>query len=97
MPYIDKDRLDRRLPCYFEDTGEDALVPVSAVSHMLAVATVDGVAPVEEVVNKIRASIRENMFNPYNKSFSIFCDSLIMISATPALKLELLASYPPSS
>jgi hypothetical protein len=67
MPYIDKDRLDRRLPCYFEDIGDDALVPVSAVSHMLAVATVDGVAPVEEVVNKIRTSIRENMVNPNNK------------------------------
>lgn len=66
MPYIDKEKIDSRLS-YFKDADGDALVPVSAVRNMLAVATVDGVAPVEEVVNKIRASIRENMFNPYNK------------------------------
>jgi len=67
VPYIDKDKLDRRLPCYFEDTGEDALVPVSAVSHMLAIATVEGVAPVEEVVSKIREGIKFTTFNPNNK------------------------------
>jgi hypothetical protein len=78
MPYIDKDRLDRRLPCYFEDTGDDALVPVSAVSHMLAIATVDGVAPVEEVINKIRISIRETMVNPNNK-FDFIYDEIFDI------------------
>jgi hypothetical protein len=66
MPYIDKEKIDYRLP-YFKDADGDALVPISAVRNMLNFAIVDGVAPVEEVVNKIRANIRENMFNPYNK------------------------------
>ena len=78
MPYIDKDRLDRRLPCYFEDAGEDALVPVSAVSHMLAVATVENVAPVEEVIAKVREGIGRNTFNPNNK-FDFIYDEIYKV------------------
>ena len=67
MPYIDKEKIDFRLPCYFEEIGEDALVSVREVRKMINLAVVDNVAPVEEVVSKIRAGIHKNMFNPYNK------------------------------
>jgi hypothetical protein len=60
MPYIDKEKIDFRLPCYFEEIGEDALVSVRAVRKMINLAVVDNVAPVEEVVSKIRAGIHKN-------------------------------------
>jgi hypothetical protein len=77
MPYIDKEKIDYRLP-YFRDADGDALVPVSAVRNMLNFAIVDGVAPVEEVVNKIRASIGETIVNPNNK-FDFIYDEIFDI------------------
>lgn len=67
MPYIDRDKIDFRLPCYFEESGDDALVSIRAVRNALNRIPVEKVAPVEEIVNKLRAKIREATFNPNNK------------------------------
>lgn len=77
MPYIDKDKLDFRLP-YLRDEDGDALVSVRAVKQMINLATVNNVAPVEEVVNKIREGIGRNTFNPNNK-FDFIYDEIYKV------------------
>lgn len=73
MPYIDKEKIDFRLP-YLRDEDGDALVSVRAVKQMMNLATVDNVAPVKEVVNKIREGIRKNAHNPSNRYDFIYED-----------------------
>lgn len=52
MPYIDKNKIDLRLP-YLKDEDDDALVSVRAIEYILALAIAPGVASVEEVVSKL--------------------------------------------
>ncbi len=46
MPYIDRTKIDFRLPCYFEDSGEVALVSIRAVKHFI------NMTPEEDVISK---------------------------------------------
>lgn len=46
MPYIDKNKIDFRLPCYFDDSGEDTLVSIRAVRRMI------NLTPEEDVISK---------------------------------------------
>lgn len=77
MSYIDKDKIDFRLP-YLRDEDGDALVPVSAVRNMLNFAVVDGVAQVAEVISKVREGIGRNTFNPNNK-FDFIYDEIYKV------------------
>ena len=78
MPYIDRNKIDFKLPCYFEDSGEDALVSIRAVKHVIYATPEEDVAPVEEVIAKVREGIRRNTFNPNNK-FDFIYDEIYCV------------------
>ncbi len=78
MPYIDRNKIDFRLPCYFEDSGEDALVSIKAVKHFINMTPEEDVAPVAEVISKVREGIVRNIFNPNNK-FDFIYDEIYKV------------------
>ena len=66
------------MPCYFEDSGEDALVSIKAVKHFINMTPEEDVAPVEEVIAKVREGIGRNTFNPNNK-FDFIYDEIYKV------------------
>ena len=67
MPYIDRNKIDFKLPCYFEDSGEDALVSIRAVKHVIYATPEEDVVPRSELTklyNDIIASLNPVIGHP---------------------------------
>ena len=77
MPYIDKNKIDFRLP-YLNDEDGDASVSVRDVRHIINLTPEESVAPVEEVIVKVREGIGRNIFNPNNK-FDFIYDEIYKV------------------